>query len=303
MSVRGTIPITGAIVILLAGFCTVAMEPATPEEREEESKSWVKPNVEPPRVPKKSPTDASATAKDLPEFKKQTYKDGEGKEHIYLVQEPSADPIPKDGCVLIYLHGAAGKEEQGMDVEIYKGSFGRLRKLMNERGWVYVCPRDYKLEGLRKDLEKRYGKRKLFLAGASAGGDAVYRGARGTKGVYSGIIFVSPAITKTVRETGRAVFDAPVWMVCSAREHASWGCRPLAYEWKNKKKRFNYVELPGSDHDASVEQIEWEKAIDFVSAPAGKKAGEKADKKAGKKPEAKKTGGKKAEDAKDAGEK
>src|SRR5258706_3825637 len=92
--------------------------------------------------------------KDFPTEKQITYRDQKSAEHIYLVQEPSERPA--NPRLLIYMHGAGGLEEQGMDPVWASGTFARLRRLMNQWQWIYVCPRDPEFQDLRKHLQTQY---------------------------------------------------------------------------------------------------------------------------------------------------
>lgn len=194
------------------------------------------------------------------------YTDTNGVEHLYLVQEPRGGALRPDAPVLIYMHGAGGEEEQGMH-----RLFPRLRPLLDSWGWVYVCPRDDDFAGLRHDLEARYGKRKLYLSGASAGGRAAFLEALAHPTSYSGLVLMCPAV---VRETiPRSVatdasrLPMPVWMICGERDmYYAATCRYLQQVLERRHQPVFYVQIPGGSHDDPCLQIRWEDALRFITA-------------------------------------
>jgi len=199
------------------------------------------------------------------------YSDAEGGTHVYLVQEPLSS-LGERAAILIYMHGAGGREEQGMTV------FPKLRELLNSMGWVYVCPRDNEFDGLCRDLGKRYGERRLYLSGASAGGrwalqEAIQHGSR-----YSGLILMCPAAFVGTffgaLDAGEPFLKMPVWLVCGERDSSyAATCRLLAQAVKQRGGRVRYREIPGGDHDDPWRQIRWTDAIKFVSEGVPAEAG------------------------------
>src|SRR5262245_49171834 len=108
----------------------------------------------------------STASETYPQEKTITYQIAGGERYVYAVQEPGS--LAGNTPIFIYMHGAAGLEEQGMEL------FPSLRRLLAEKGWLYVCPREEDFGSLRQELEHRYGKRPLYLSGASAGGAAAF---------------------------------------------------------------------------------------------------------------------------------
>ena len=86
----------------------------------------------------------------LPPETTEEYRDSQDQKHVFLLQAPEIKALAEDAAILIYMHGAGGKEEQGMD------KLPRLREVMSRWGWVYVCPRDSDFDGLRAELLRRY---------------------------------------------------------------------------------------------------------------------------------------------------
>ena len=202
-----------------------------------------------------------------------TYVDSNGVTHVYLLQEPQARPIPAETPILIYMHGAGGKEEQGM-----RTLFPGLRGLLNTWGWIYVCPRDGEYAGLRRDLAARYGKRTLYLTGASAGGRSAFWEALREPSVYSGLILMCPAVVRdTIPDTVKSdahVLAMPLWMICGERDaYYAATCRFLENVKKDRRQAVYYHEIPGGDHDDPCRKIKWEEALRFVSENSNAKAG------------------------------
>jgi len=191
------------------------------------------------------------------------YIDSKGLEHKYLVQEPES---LEEGEILIYMHGAAGQEEQGMDPELYDATFKRLRLIMNQRNWIYVCPRDPELKGLLDDLKSRYGNKKIFLAGASAG--AIYALDESVKNpdAYSGVILLCPALwDPKLNFPEEHLLTMPSWIVAGSKDRGNIkGTQRLVNLLKILGRPYHYVEIPDGGHDAPLEKVEWAKALEFI---------------------------------------
>ncbi|MBA4388331.1 MAG: hypothetical protein C0404_10145 [Verrucomicrobia bacterium] len=188
------------------------------------------------------------------------YKDIAGRHHPVLVQMPADAEHATNAPILIYMHGAGGREEQGMKL------FPKLRTLLNERSWIFICPRDYEYEDLRVELARRYGKRKLFLSGASAGANSAFKEAAGHTNVYSGLILMCPAVHPTaVDEAGKELAGMPLWLVCGELDRIPVeSSRKLYSLLKQMNSPVNYHEIPGGNHDAPCFKIAWEDALRFV---------------------------------------
>jgi protein tyrosine phosphatase (PTP) superfamily phosphohydrolase (DUF442 family)/dienelactone hydrolase len=193
-----------------------------------------------------------------PVQKSVNYTDAAGKEHTYLVQEPAYASTTTP--VFIYLYGAGGKEEQGMQL------FGDLRKLLNTTRWIYVCPRDYEYAGLRKSITKQYGSRPLVLCGASAGGREAYLEATGNPGAYAAAVLLCPAFPATrIREQNITKLTMPVAIVCGENDPLSTAAsRKLVDELKKMNRKVLYQEIPGGDHDAPLIKTDWPNVLKHI---------------------------------------
>lgn len=208
-----------------------------------------------------------------PPAKVVTYTGSDGAEHLYLVQEPRGSAVGANAPVLIYMHGAGGKEEQGM----YK-LFPGLRQLLDSWGWIYACPRDDDFTGLRDDLRLRYGSCTFYLSGASAGGRAVLWEALAHPTYYSGLILMCPAV---VREslpkavaTEASSLPMPVWMICGERDtYYAATCRFVQQALERRAQSVFYLQIPGGNHDDPCLQIRWEDALRFVAGKLGEQGG------------------------------
>ncbi|MHC4884980.1 MAG: hypothetical protein ACYTGH_07840 [Planctomycetota bacterium] len=200
-----------------------------------------------------------------PKEKRVTYRDASGRTRVYLVQEP--EPLKPGAKVLIYMHGAGGKEEQGMDVRYACRTFGRLRPLMNEMGWIYACPRDSEYKGLLEHLKKTYNPGQIVLAGASAGGASVVWEVGRNPAPYAGLILMCPAMRSW---KGIERFKAPIYVV-GGEYDTMIRLRTLSFLRLLKKRgmKHTYIEIPKGDHGAPVEQIDWKVALTFVLSGNG----------------------------------
>lgn len=199
-----------------------------------------------------------------PRARSATYTDGEGREHVYLVQEPRERADSQN--LLIYLHGSAGKEEQGMNPHWGRNTFARLRTLLNDWGWVYVCPRDNEFRGLLRHLEERYRPGAIYLAGASSGGSAALREVKRFSSSYAGLVLLGPAIA---RRGHRDLDDIalPMWIVSGGRDRqVSAKCRVLAENLAALRVPCYYREIAGGRHSTPLEEVAWQKALEFLQS-------------------------------------
>lgn len=198
-----------------------------------------------------------------------TYVDGGGKERVYLVQEP--EPVDDSSCMLVYLHGAGGREGQGMGDEFAQRTFNRLRTLMAEKQWTYVSPRDYEFDDLRRDIERRYGKRKVFLAGPSAGGKAVLFEALKNPDAYVGLILMCPAWHFAMGGISSVKpLRMPIVLVSGEKDGViAPFCRELATRLAKRNRQFVFAEIPGAGHAEPLVHMNWERAVAFLTDAAG----------------------------------
>jgi len=197
----------------------------------------------------------------FPEARAETYRDPDQKTRIYMVQEPK--DLRDSPNILIYMHGSAGKEEQGMDPIWERGTFARLRTLMNSWGWVYVCPRDAEFRGLLRHLRAKYGPKDIYLAGASGGGHVALWEAEKNPSAYAGLLLLCPAIENRKRNhPGKLVM--PVWIVSADKDREiTRKCRELVRKLKALQGACFYREIEGGHHGTPVEKVNWQRALEF----------------------------------------
>lgn len=198
----------------------------------------------------------------FPADRTETYSDPDNRTRIYRVQEPEEHRVHPN--VLIYMHGSAGKEEQGMDPLWERGTFARLRNLMNRWGWVYVCPRDAEFAGLLKHLEEKYDPQDIYLAGASGGGHIVLREAERNPSAYSGLLLLCPAI-KGRKKSNPSMLSMPVWIVSATKDRQiTQKCRALVKKLEVLQRPCFYREIAGGHHGTPVQKVNWQKALEFL---------------------------------------
>ena len=187
-----------------------------------------------------------------------------GQDQHYLVQQP--DNVEPTAPIVLYLHGADGDETQGMDPEYAEGTFARLRSLLSARGWIYVTARTADFEGLRKELETKYGPRPIVLSGSSMGGGQSLREAMTNPGLYAGAIVMCPALP--MRDAGPAKrLTMPVYIESGENDVLiAEVSRKIAGTMKRGGRPFIYVEIPEGTHRTPIEQIDWKRALDFVES-------------------------------------
>jgi len=192
------------------------------------------------------------------------------RELDYLVCGPDSAP-PR--AIVIYMHGAGGKVEQGMSVDNYGGAFGRLRQLAKQRRYLYVCAEadGFRAEAGRNLIELTsllagsYPGIPVYIAGASAGGRAVVHsiveGARG----YAGIVLICPGVDRDVYADRNMSLRVPVYVSHGIQD----GVVPVA----NVDQYVEYLKRQGvsvtydritGDHDAPLIRMDWHKALETV---------------------------------------
>lgn len=174
----------------------------------------------------------------------------------YFYQEPVAG-LQSSAPILIYVHGAGAKEEEGM-------RFHDLRKLLHEWGWLFVSIREYEFSGLLVHLKEQYGERKIFVVGLSAGGKQTYLETKKNPERYAGVILMCPAM-HDVGVISKESFPMPVYMICGDLDKAyAKACRLIQDKITNFEGKVEYIEIPGGNHGAPCRMIVWADALRFI---------------------------------------
>mgnify|MGYP002011423250 CR=1 FL=1 len=192
------------------------------------------------------------------------YLDPHGLPRVYRMR-----PAPRGESargVLIYLHGAGGTEDQGLDPRLGGGTFARLFRELDARGWAYVCPRDAELDGLVAKLREEHEGAPLYLAGASMGGRQAFAACARAGHPFAGVILLCPAMNYQAKGQPPASLPA-TWLVCGDADTISTGpSRELAQDLSRRASPpGRYRELPGGDHGSPLREVDWGAALDLVA--------------------------------------
>jgi len=199
-----------------------------------------------------------------PEAKHVQTTTSDGWEQFYLVQEPES--LEPNASILLYMHGADGDETQGMDPKYAKGTFARLRSLLADRGWIYVTARFADYDGLRKDLDAKYGPRPFILSGSSLGGSQSLWEAMTNPSPYAGVIAMCPALSLANAAPAERL-TMPVYIESGENDALiAEVSRKIAATMKRGGRPYSYLEIPEGTHRTPIEQIDWIRALDFVEA-------------------------------------
>jgi pimeloyl-ACP methyl ester carboxylesterase len=196
----------------------------------------------------------------IPAERAVVYQMPNGKTGLYLVQAPSN--VTADAAVLIYYHGYNKPETQGMTL------FPALRRWIAERGWIYVSPKDYEIEGLYKEIVSTYGKRRVYLAGASAGGGFAFASARAQPKRYAGLFLIGPALGGRTLRPGEIV--VPTYLVFGDQDGDNTvSAHRVIDALVEQGVPVKFDELKGGGHSAPYgDQSWWSNALPFVTGPA-----------------------------------
>lgn len=200
---------------------------------------------------------AESRGVDIPEATVVGYQRPDGAGGVYLLQAPT-NPSP-DAAVIIYMHGAKKDETQGMSL------FPILRQEIAEKGWIYVSPRAYEYEGLVADLTMRFGRRRLYLAGASAGARVSFEEICRIPRAYAGQFLIGPALRRRRPVEGRVT--VPTFIIYGDLDGRNTESAQLvAEELRRQKVPVREVVVKGEGHDAPYgRQDWWYEALTFVT--------------------------------------
>jgi dienelactone hydrolase len=173
-----------------------------------------------------------------------------------LVQRPEV--IADDAAILIYYHGAGHDERQGARL------FPYMRELLAEKGWILVSARAYEFTQLRESLFATYGKRRVFLAGASAGGAFSYRASMEEPDAVDGLLLVGAAVT-TRTDAPNPAFKKPCYLIFGDQDAAfTTGARRIGTLLEAQVPTLS-KEIPGGGHDVAHFDLSWwADALTFV---------------------------------------
>jgi len=175
--------------------------------------------------------------------------------------------------IFIYMHGAGGGAEQGISDTLYKGTFARLKKTLDDQGFLYVCPATVgfgqaggaNLVELTEHLKKKY-KVPVYISGASAGARSVAKAIQ-TKRLYAGAIFICPAMNSN---DFKSKIDIPVYVIHGKDDPivSYKTVLDVVVALKTNRTRIQFVTVDGN-HDSPLESISWDSSIDFIREQDG----------------------------------
>lgn len=196
-------------------------------------------------------------AAEIPQAVAIEYATANGGRGHYLVQAPT-NPTP-DARIVIYMHGARKDETQGMNL------FPILRQQLADKGWILVSPRDYEYDGLTEDLAARFGKRRLYLAGASAGARVSFDELCRRPATYSGVFLIGPALRQQKPIPGQVV--VPTFIIYGDQDGPNTDSAALvASELKKQRVPVKEIVIEGDGHEAPYgRQAWWYDALTFVT--------------------------------------
>lgn len=207
------------------------------------------------------PALAGPTHAVLPAASVERYEDQRGRQHVFLMQAPSPSQINSNSVIFLYIHGAGGLEEQGMNI------FPKLRRLLSRMESIYVCPRDYEYDCLLAELHGRFGDRPVYLCGASAGGRSALAEAVRRPEDYSGLVLLGPAVlpdSDLLASVTRLPF--PVYMRCGEQDIAyARTCNAIQRRLTKSGGRVFYEIIPGGDHDSPCRNVDWADVMRFLT--------------------------------------
>lgn len=188
------------------------------------------------------------------------------RELPYLVQYPDGEPKG----ILIYMHGAGGGMEQGMQDGTYKNNFKNLKDLLKKESFIYVTPAmiDFESGGaqdlidLSNELRVTYPELPIYLAGASAGGRTVAYALEKEAELFKGAILLCPALASGQTRRGLTVNVTPLYVMQGIQDSVVPVTTVDAFVARVKEQghQVEYRRVNG-DHDTPVQDVDWEEAL------------------------------------------
>jgi predicted esterase len=180
-----------------------------------------------------------------------------GRTNVCLVEAPT-HPAP-EAAIVIYMHGAGRDESQGMTL------FPILRQQLAAKGWIYVSPRHYEFDGLMADLTARFGKRRVYLAGASAGARVSFEEICRKPETYAGQFLIGPALRYQRPALGRVT--VPTFIIYGDLDGQNTASANLVTDaLKRQKVPVKDIVVKGDGHEAPYgKQDWWYEALTFVT--------------------------------------
>lgn len=178
--------------------------------------------------------------------------------------------------ILIYLHGAGGGFEQGMQNDNYKNSFNRLKELVaKENDFLYFTPEVSSLgdSGVSdlidfiNYLKTKYPEKPIYLAGASAGGRLASEVIKTDSKYINGAILICPAVSDSFASEefpNNTKFN--IYITSGSKDEVVPLKTVISIKDGLSRSGYNVAlkVIENGDHNTPLEVIKWDDALNFV---------------------------------------
>ncbi len=199
----------------------------------------------------------------------------------YYYRKPAFSQNGNEEGIFVYMHGAGGGVEQGMSDTNYKGTFKNLKDYLRDNGYYYVAAETSsfgeeggaELAELLKHLDRAFGDISQFFIGASAGGSTLYHALEKVSPHIhvDGAVFIVPTLSESMINdidfVPTAESDIDFWIEAGELDTALPPDRASLFKEKLEEMGHEVMLniIPGGDHNAPVEQIDWPTVIEFIT--------------------------------------
>jgi len=228
----------------------------------------------------------------------------DGSAQTFLEKDYRENAGDAASLVVIYLHGAASHQDQGMTSAIYDGAFDRWHQTLSNRHAIYICP-EYRggswmgpaaeadVREIIRLARERHSGSQLILAGGSMGGTSALIFASRQPQSVDGVIALCPAtdvsamfsafpeqfltsyggspeecpdlyLERRSRDQAAALAPLPIAIVHGAKDTVIPVEHSRVLVQRLPEDQVLYIEQPEGDHDAPLD-IEFAQLLDFVS--------------------------------------
>ena len=144
--------------------------------------------------------------------------------------------------------------------------FPYMRELLAKKGWILVSARKYEFGELRKSLVATFGARRIYLAGASAGGAFSYNAAMAQPDAVDGLLLIGAALTSST-DSPNPAWQKPTYLIFGDQDgHLTTGARRIGKALQATGVPTLIREIPGGGHDAAHFDLNWwVEALDLVT--------------------------------------
>lgn len=210
------------------------------------------------------------------------YSSASEEQFPYFYTEPESTPKG----IFIYLHGAGGGYEQGMENYNYDGNFKALRNHLNEIDFIYATPATSSfgqnggkdIEAFMHHMSLLYGyDLPIYLSGASAGGSTLFHTLNeydlmmddANNSNIQGAVFIVPSISEKMIDEMNWILPSsniPVWIEAGENDAVFPPDRVHYFKeaLKDSGHTVDWNIIANGDHNAPVEQADWVEILKFL---------------------------------------